>query len=208
MKEIPIDAKVECADGPCGKSIAVIADRETRVVTHLALEDESLPHAPYQRLVPVDQVAEVSLDLIRLRCTRDDVDKMEPFTHTRYIPKAGEDYTHFEGGEGSVRHDMWGGASTVGEAETKVVEENVPEGEVAIHPDMHVEATDGHVGVVEELIGEEATKQLTHFVLRKGHLWGKKEVIIPLSAIDHREGDTIYLSLDKKGIEQLPLLHH
>ena len=208
MKEIPINAKVECADGPCGESIAVIADRETQVVTHLALEDKTLPHAPYQRLVPVDHVAEVSLDLIRLSCTRDDVGKMEPFTHTRYVPKAGEDYTHFEGGEGAVRHDMWGGPSTVGEVETKIVEEYVPEGEVAIHPGMHVRATDGKVGVVEELIGDSATKQLTHFVLEKGHLWGKKEVIIPLSAIDHREGDTVYLNLDKKAIEQLPLLDH
>ena len=28
MREIPIDTKVECADGPCGKSLAVIIDRE------------------------------------------------------------------------------------------------------------------------------------------------------------------------------------
>jgi hypothetical protein len=63
-----MDARVECADGPCGKSMAVIVDRETRTVTHIAIEDKSLPHAPYQRLVPVDQVVETSPDLIRLRC--------------------------------------------------------------------------------------------------------------------------------------------
>ena len=204
MSEFPIDAQVECADGPCGKSLAVVVDRETRTVTHIAIEDKSLPHAPYQRLVPVDQVAETSPDLIRLRCTRDDVDRMQPFTHTRYVPKAKEDYTLYEGGEGAARHDMWGTPSTVGEVGTKVVEEYVPKGELAVHPGTHVQATDGRVGVVEELLVDPATEQVTHFVLQEGHLWGKKEVVIPISAIDHSEGDTVYLNLDKAAVEKLP----
>jgi hypothetical protein len=117
-----------------------------RNVTHIAIEDQSLPHAPYQRLVPVDKVAETSQDLIRLRCTRDDLDRMEPFTHTRYVPKEGEDWTLYEGGEGPARHDSWGAPSAVGEKETKVVEEYVPEGEVAVHPGTHVQATNSHRG--------------------------------------------------------------
>lgn len=32
MSEFPLNAQVECADGPCGKSLAVIVDRETREV--------------------------------------------------------------------------------------------------------------------------------------------------------------------------------
>lgn len=204
MSEFPMDARVECADGPCGKSMAVIVDRETRTVTHIAIEDKSLPHAPYQRLVPVDQVVETSPDLIRLRCMRDDVDGMEPFTHTRYVPKAGEDYTLYEGGESAARHDMWGTPSTVGEVETKVVAEYVPEGELAVHPGTHVWATDGRVGIVEELIVDPATEQVTHFILQEGHLWDKKDVTIPLSEVDHVEGDTVYLSLDKATIEELP----
>jgi hypothetical protein len=131
---------------------------------------------------------------------------MQPFTHTRYVPKAGEDYTMYEGGEGASRHDMWGGPSTVGEVETKVVEEYVPGGELAVHPGTHVQATDGRVGIVEELIIDPGSEQVTHFVLEEGHLWGKKEVTIPLSAVDHVEGDTVYLKLDKAAVEELPTL--
>ena len=32
MSEFPLDARVECAGGSCGKSLAVIVDRETREV--------------------------------------------------------------------------------------------------------------------------------------------------------------------------------
>jgi hypothetical protein len=38
----------------------------------------------------------------------------------------------------------------------------------------------------------------------EGHLWGKKEVTIPVSAIDRIEEDTVYLKLDKKAVESLP----
>ncbi len=152
MKEIPLDAHVECTDGPCGKSIALIVDRETRRVTHFAVEDESLRYAPYQRLVPMDHVAETAPDLIRLKCTRDELNQMEPFIHTRYVVHESEDYTKYEGGGGQGAPGEWGTYSVAGEASTKVEEEQVPEGEVALHPGTRVHATDGLVGVVEELM--------------------------------------------------------
>ena len=64
MTEIAVDARIECVDGACGKCLTLIVNRETRKVTHLVLEDETLPHKPYQRLVPVDQVAAADKDLI------------------------------------------------------------------------------------------------------------------------------------------------
>jgi sporulation protein YlmC with PRC-barrel domain len=207
MKEIPVDARVECADGPSGKSIALIVDRETRRVTHFAVEDESLTYAPYQRLVPVDQVAETAPGLIRLKCTRDELNAMAPFVHTRYVVNESEDYALYEGGTGPGGEGEWSTASTAGVAATKVEEEQVPEGEVAIHPGTHVHATDGRVGVVEELMVDPDTAQVTHIVVLGGHWWGKKEVQIPVSAIDHGEGDTVYLNIDKKAIGELPVVH-
>ena len=205
MSEFPINAKVECADGPCGKSLAVIVDHQTREVTHIAIEDKSLPHAPYQRLVPVSLVEDTSPDLIRLRCTRKDLDRMEAFVHTHYVARKEQDWTMYQAGEGPGR-GSWSRPSTVGEAATRVDEEYVPEGELAVHPGLHVEATNGRIGIVEELIVDPASEQVTHFVLQEGHLWGKKEVMIPISAIDHSEGDTVYLQLDKAAVEELPTI--
>ena len=205
MSEFPIHAQVECADGPCGKSLAVIVDQQTREVTHIAIEDKSLPHAPYQRLVPVSLVEDTSPDLIRLRCTRKDLDRMEAFVHTHYVASKEQDWTMYQAGEGPGR-GSWSGPSTVGEAATRVDEEYVPEGEFAVHPGLHVEATNGRIGIVEELIVDPASEQVTHFVLQEGHLWGKKEVMIPISAIDHSEGDTVYLQLDKAAVEELPTI--
>jgi sporulation protein YlmC with PRC-barrel domain len=88
----------------------------------------------------------------------------------------------------------------------KVEEEQVPEGGVAVHPGTHVYATDGSVGIVEEVMMDPDTAQITHIVLRGGHWWGKKEVQIPISAVERGAGDAVYLNLDKKAIGQLPVL--
>jgi hypothetical protein len=40
--------------------------------------------------------------------------------------------------------------------------------------------------------------------MREGHLWGKKGVIIPVSALDDMRDGIVFLKLDKHQIESLP----
>jgi len=70
--------------------------------------------------------------------------------------------------------------------------------------DAKVEATDGHVGQVEELLRDEGSGEVSYLILQEGHLWGKKEVVLPVATIDKVEGDTVYLKLGKDDIERLP----
>lgn len=207
MTEIIIDAKVACADGPCGQCLTLIVDRETRRVTHLVLEDETLPQQPYQRLVPVEQVATADKDLIQLRCTREEVGRMQPFLETHFIQKTELSYTVLPSAQSPPT-----GTPTPGVSYTSYEEERVPEGAVAIRPGIGVEATDGHAGTVGELVVDPQTAEITHFVLREGHRWGKKEVTLPLAAVDRVAGDTVYLKLDRQAIGQLPAIpvrrHH
>ena len=48
-----------------------------------------------------------------------------------------------------------------------------------------------------------ADHRVTHVLLREGHLWGHKEVAIPVSAVTSVD-DGIWLSLTKKQVEELP----
>jgi hypothetical protein len=45
---------------------------------------------------------------------------------------------------------------------------------------------------------------ITHIVLARGHLWKKREVTIPLSAIDKVETDLVTLKLTKQELGELP----
>lgn len=75
--------------------------------------------------------------------------------------------------------------------------ERVPLGELAVHRGTQVEATDGKVGEVGELLVDPESEHVTHMILSEGHLWGKQDIMLPLSAIDRVEDDTVYLKLDK-----------
>lgn len=72
--------------------------------------------------------------------------------------------------------------------------------------DATVEATDGHVGTVARLVTDPEHGQTTHLVLQEGHLLGKREITLPLSAIDRVEGETVHLKLDKHAIHSLPAI--
>jgi uncharacterized protein YifN (PemK superfamily) len=80
----------------------------------------------------------------------------------------------------------------------------IPAGELAVRRGTRVEATDGYVGHVDEFVVNPENGHITHLVMREGHLWGQKDVVIPLSAMGETREDTVFLKLDKHQIESLP----
>jgi len=203
MLDIPVNARVQCVDGPCGKSTHVIVNPTNYKATHFVVEDKDFPDSS-DRLVPVERIASTTHNLISLDCTRDDVAEMDPFVTTRYVTKVVPSYpASYYGGDPFVLEAPY----VYAQPETFVLsEERVPPGELAVYRGTSVEATDGRVGEVGELVVDPASEEITHLVLREGHLWGKKDVVLPLSAIDHIAGDSVYLKLDKEAIKLLPAI--
>ena len=82
--------------------------------------------------------------------------------------------------------------------------DRVPKGDVEIRRKSAVISADGHpVGDVDGLVIDDAEGQLTHVVLEHGHLWGKREVSIPIADIDEVRTDQIVLGLTKDQIGAL-----
>ena len=82
----------------------------------------------------------------------------------------------------------------------------MPEGELAVHRGDPVRATDGQVGVVGELVVDADSGHITHLVLEQGHLFGKKEITVPLDQIDHVSEGNVHLSIDKAEVKNLPTM--
>ena len=88
------------------------------------------------------------------------------------------------------------------------------------HSGMHVEASDGKVGRLDALVLDPKNgdvthilireghlwdkKDVTHLLMREGHLWDKKDVAIPVSGAYFSDKDTVYLKLDKAAVKKLP----
>ena len=82
--------------------------------------------------------------------------------------------------------------------------EHIPAGELAVKKGASVEAKDGSIGFVDEFLVNPENHCVTHMILREGHLWGQKDVTIPVDQIDHFDHDTVYLKTSKREIESLP----
>jgi sporulation protein YlmC with PRC-barrel domain len=189
--DMPIDVEVDCTDGPCGQSTHIVLYPDTEQVTHLVVKEHSLTNA--QHLVPVELVSESSARRIHIQCSKDRLSRMEAFIQAEYIPM----------GMPSPSYMLWP-ASIMETAVVTLEHELVPQGEVAIVHRSRVEALDGYVGRVVELLIDKATGLVTHLELREGHLWGPKDVTISVAQIDRIQGDTIYLKMSKDDIEKLP----
>ena len=72
------------------------------------------------------------------------------------------------------------------------------------HSGMHVEASDGRVGRLDALVLDPKNGDVTHILMREGHLWDKKDVAIPVSGAYFSDKDTVYLKLDKAAVKKLP----
>jgi sporulation protein YlmC with PRC-barrel domain len=84
-----------------------------------------------------------------------------------------------------------------------VIYDTVPLGEVAVRRGEHVHATDGNIGRVQGLVIDPRSHHVTHVLLQEGHLWGRKEVAIPIGAVAGVD-DGIQLNIAKQDVQDLP----
>jgi len=201
--EIPLQAQVECTDGVCERSVYVLINPLVEQVTHLIVKEDSSPNTEY--IVPVNVISETIADTIRLTCSKVELKQMKPFVKTEFVKDRVLDYAGYRGGISGVGSYFYLPYVT-SEIRVPVTkdQQQIPPGELAVHRGIRVDATDGYVGKVDEFIVNPDNGHITNLVMREGHLWGQKDVIIPISAMEDTGDDTLFLSIDKHQIESLP----
>ena len=203
--DIPVDVEVHCSDGLCGRSTYVLLDPVHKEVTHLVVKEAKAPHT--ERVVPIDAVSETNPELILLRHTRDELAKMDPFIRTEYVREERTASGYPPAGFLGIGPPLlWRDVDLDWTYVVPVDHKQVPLGEQAIRRGTRVEATDGRAGHVDELLVDPETERMTHLVMREGHLWGQKDVVIPVSEIDRIKEDTVYLKLSKDEVQALPAI--
>lgn len=197
--DIPMNVDVQCTDGLGGHSCAIILDPIKEKVTHIVVKEKRFPYI--ERLVPLDLIKESTPLHIDLRCSADQLSKTETFVDMDFLLT--DEMDGMAGMEGPLY--LW--PYTAPDRDYLTVEyEHIPPGEMAFHRGAQIEATDGHVGRIDEFLIDPTNEQITHLVLREGHLWGQRDITIPVSEIQYMEDDVVHLKLDKASIEQLPAI--
>jgi PRC-barrel domain len=184
-----IGAEADCSDGPCGVVRRFIIDPGTKTITHLVIQPKH-GHEP-GRLVPMDLIDNTTGG-IRLSCTIAEFGHLERAEETEMVQGA------------DLGTGMPGGPPMgIPQPTQVVVQDIVPLGETEVTAGEPVHATDGEIGHVQGFLVDPDDHRMTHVLLREGHLWGRKEVAIPVSAVTGVQNG-IRLNLTKQQVEDLP----
>ena len=209
-EQFKIGTAVSGSDGALGKVTRVVVDPIARVVTHLIVEPGH--GAEISRLVPLSLVDSVTTDEIKLSCSAEAFGKLDPAEETHFLAGDSSDPAYqpgevltwpyyslaLEGGGFGP-----GGAGLAGALPLAVTYDKVPLGEVAVRRGGRVHASDGEIGRVQGLIIDAHDHHVTHVLLQEGHLWDRKQVAIPISAVTG-VNDGIRLKLSKAEVQDLP----
>ncbi len=206
--QFTIGAEARCTDGVCGEVSRVVVDPVGKMVTHLVVEPKD--RAGLARLVPVGLV-EAASPGVQLHCTMGAFDQLDPAEETQFVPGS-VGYAAY-GPEQVIAWPYYGlnpGAGLPGGVDLgvagfspSITYDRVPLGEVEVRRGDRVEATDGSIGRIQGLVVDPHDHQVTHVLLQEGHLWGRKDVAIPIKAVS-RVGDTIRLRISKQEVQDLP----
>ena len=201
-----IGADVSCSDGACGKVTRVVVDPVARTVTHLVVEPGHWWHGP-GRHVPLG-LADATAGELRLRCTLADFGNLDPAEETQFLPgtPGAPGYPGYDAEQvfSMPYYSMGMGGGMAGNYGPQTVTyDTVPLDEVEVRRGEHVHATDGHIGKVQGLVIAPNSHSVTHVLLQEGHLWGRKEVAIPISAVTGVD-DGIRLNITKQQVQDLP----
>jgi hypothetical protein len=209
--KLELGCPVACADGPFGELADVVVDPLTRRVTHVVVQ----PHGRHfdARLVPVER-ARPAESGIGLDCPRAEIEAMEPLSESAYL-RVGQLPVSDPDWDIGVRdvlalpiyQELDGMGSVIDPDPHEVVNyDRIPRHTVEIRRSSAVVSADGHhLGHVDGfLIGSAETADI---VLERGHLWGKREIVIPSDAVESFENDVVHLSLTKDEVESLDARH-
>jgi hypothetical protein len=208
---LELGTPVRCTDKPYGELADVVVDPISRRVTHVVVRP-SHQEALETRLVPIELVeGGEEASEISLRCTVEDVNGLEPvqeYTFLRLRESAANDPNWDIGVQdvlASPYYEVDPGLGYTGyPPDLGLTYDRVPKGEVEIRRSSDVYSADEHhLGEVDGfLVDGEA--HITHLILERGHLWGRREVTIPIGAVAKVETDLVTLSLLKDQVGELP----
>jgi sporulation protein YlmC with PRC-barrel domain len=208
---LELGTPVRCSDDLFGELADVVIDPTSKRVTHLVVRPRNQEQLS-ARLVPVE-LAEGSEgeSAISLRCTVDEMNQLEPVQEFAYL-RLGEfpvDDPNWDVGVEDVLAMPYYEAAGIGaypsyDPNLGVTYDRVPKGEVEIRRTSAVISGDGHdLGQVDGLLLDDEG-QITHFILERGHLWGRREVTIPIGSVSKVETDAVTVTLSKDEVGALP----
>jgi sporulation protein YlmC with PRC-barrel domain len=198
---LELGKRARCTDGAVRELVDLVVDVSSRRVTHLVVQPGGNPDEA--RLVPV-ALAEAGAgdEEIALRCAAAELEEMSRVHEHAFLGR-GERTEEEDGWDVGVR-DMqvvpdYAAAPFAGNPNSDVIVayDRVPAGEIELrHASAIYSADQHHLGSVDGVVVDD-DGLISHLLLERGHLWWKREIAIPASAISAFATDMVTLGVSK-----------
>jgi hypothetical protein len=204
-----IGCRVYCTECPCGYLASAVLDPATGRLRHLIVTPD---HGIDSRLVPIE-TAHCEGEGVRLHCTLDDFNDMEPAVDVHVAPlDPARAPRHVPNEESSAWPFFDLGPSTPGAGlaapepvlmPRMAYDDHVPAGEARLYPGDHVHASDGIVGHVRGLVVAADGDEVTHILVDEGMLRGHKRVAIPMASVGGVGVDGVRVLMTRREVKGL-----
>jgi len=200
------NASVLAANGQqIGSLERVVLNPETKVVTDIVVRTGTLFNKE-AKVVPVEMVVETTENQIVLRDGAGELETFPPFEE-RHLVDANGDTDQKPADVPQVIYGTPGfGPMMVpapGEQLVTQVEQNIPDGTVAMKEGAKVISADGkHVGNVKSVLADSSVDQVTHLLISAG-TFNKEKKLIPIKWVMTVGEDDVHLRVNKETIEEL-----
>ncbi len=207
--QLRLGTHVRCEGKVIGEVADVVIDPVSRRLTHVVVEANDSE----ARLVPASLVSDGDTDAHELviTCTRDEFDELRSVLEFSYVsldefpaPDGNSDV----GVETVISMPLYGAeefGDYAGEVGSSVglAYHRIPKGEAEVRRSSAVISADEHqIGSACGFIVYDG--RVTHVVLERGHLWGTRDITIPIDAVEAIETDELRLSITKDEVSALP----
>jgi sporulation protein YlmC with PRC-barrel domain len=214
---LEIGNRVRCTDGAYGELADIVIDPLEKRVTHLVIQPEQ--DKGQRLLVPIRLAKgrDEKQREIELECTLDEAKGFESVREATFLrlgESPAEDPDWDVGVADVLSLPYYAGLGYAGsdtnpypdqlDPNMSLFYDRVPKGDVEIRRTSAVISADGHsLGEVDGFVVS-ADEHITHVVLERGHVWGRKEVTIPIGAVARVESDVVHVALSKDEVGALP----
>lgn len=202
------NATVVAANGQeVGSIDRVVLSPESKMVTHIVVRKGALLNK-VEKVLPIDLIAETTEDQIRLRDEAGDLEAFPPFEEERVVDKkTGLDHPPLS--ESSTPEILGYAEPNIpvvpapGEQYVTQIEQNIPEGTVALKEGARVISAEGqNVGKVERVLADLSMEQVTHLLVSRG-MFPKETKLIPMEWVARMEDDEVHLRVDEHAVKEL-----
>ena len=190
-----------------GSMERVVLSPESKLVTHIVVRKGALLNR-VDKVVPIDLIAEMTEDRIILSDEAGDLASFPPFEEERVVDKKiGLDQPPiFDSSSPELIGYLEPNIPVIpdpGEQYVTQIDQNIPEGTVALKEGAKVITADGqHVGKVERVLADLSADQVTHLLVSRG-MFPKETKLIPMEWVTTMTDDEVYLGVEEDTVKEL-----